>query len=171
MRYQVDIYGETHTLEDRQRIEALIMAEHAKNKYTFLLLEELGAHRYVTAKAKEKAIEDKMYSIGPLGLELALLLNIPAIGIDTWDKSVYREDKRGADGSFADARRSFLIREQRMVDVLTRYRMLGRCAVIVGDTHLRTITTKTLGPPSYLYKKFKSDRYVKFLRAPKGEIK
>ena len=57
------------------------MAEHAKNKYTFLLLEELGAHRYVTAKAKEKAIEDKMYSIGPLGLELALLLNIPAIGI------------------------------------------------------------------------------------------
>lgn len=171
MRYQVDIYGELHTTEDRQRIESLIMAEHSKNKYMFLLLEELGPHRYITQASKEKAIADKMYSIGPMGLELAMLLNIPAIGIDTWDKSVYRDDKHGENGFFTDARRSFLIREKLMADGIAKYRMIGRCAVIVGDTHLRTVTTKELGAPSYLYKKFKSDRYMKFLRAPDGEIK
>ena len=44
-------------------------------------------------------------------------------------------------------------------------------AVIVGDTHLRTITTRELGGPSLIYKRFKSDRMVKMLRCPNGEIK
>lgn len=170
MRFQTDIYGELHTLEDRQRIEALIMANHSKNRYSFLLLEELGPHRYTTQAAKEKAINDEMYSIGPLGLELAILLNVPAIGIDLWNKEIHKTDKHGPDGTFTDARRSFLAREKQMYEVINRYRLIGRCAVIVGDTHLRTIKTPELGDISYLRKKFKSDRFVTFHRSPNGEI-
>lgn len=170
MRFQTDIYGELHTLDDRKRIEGLIMSAHSKNRYSFLLLEELGPHRYTTQKAKEKAINDQMYSIGPLGLELAILLNIPAIGIDLWNKEIHKTDKHGPNGTFTDARRSFLAREKHMYDVINRYHMLGRTAVIVGDTHLRTIRTPELGDISFLRKKFKSDRYVTFHRCPDGEI-
>lgn len=170
MRQPVDIYGELHTLEDRHRIEALIMAAHSKAKYSFLLLEEIGGSRYTTQASKAKAIEQGAYSIGPLGLELAILLNIPAIGIDLWGKEVHRDDKRAPDGNFVDAKRSFLLREKRMVEIIDRYRMIGRCAVIVGDAHLRTIKTPELGDISLLQKKFKSDRYVKLIRCPDGEI-
>lgn len=171
MRYQVDIYGELHTLEDRQRIEAMILEQHGKAKYMFLLLEEIGPHRYVTTASKEKAIADKMYSIGPLGLELSIMLGIPAVGIDLWGADVHKGDKHDENGFFTDAKRSFMLREKRMVEVIERHRVAGRCAVIVGDTHLRTITTRELGGPSLIYKRFKSDRMVKMYRCPDGEIK
>ena len=171
MRYQVDIYGELHTLEDRQRIEAMILEQHGKAKYMFLLLEEIGPHRYVTTASKEKAIADQMYSVGPMGLELSIMLGIPAVGIDLWGADVHKADKQGPDGFFTDAKRSFMLREKRMVEVIEKHRVAGRCAVIVGDAHLRTITTRELGAPSLIYKRFKSDRMVKMLRCPNGEIK
>lgn len=171
MRYQVDIYGELHTLEDRKRIEAMILEQHGKAKYMFLLLEEIGPHRYVTTAAKEKAIADQMYSTGPMGLELSIMLGIPAIGIDLWGKDVHKADKHDGNGFFTDAKRRFMLREKHMVEVIEKHRLAGRCAVIVGDTHLRTVTTRVLGAPSLIYKRFRSDRMVKILRSPNGEIK
>jgi hypothetical protein len=171
MRYLVDIYGEMHTDKDRNRINKLILSRHAKRRYRFLLLEELGIHVYRNEVEKKMAISQKMYSIGPRGLELAIELQIPAIGIDLWGKRNYSKNRYDENGNYIDAVHSFLVREKRMVNVISHYKKKGDVAVIVGDSHLRTVKTPELGDGSLIQRRFGSDRDVNIYRAPEGEIK
>lgn len=133
------IYGEDHSPEERDRIENEIIEQHAKNPYQFLLSEELGPHSW-RVNELDSAIANKEWSISDRSLHLAKKLGIPAIGIDTWDPEVY---KRGLKHSFDH-------RERRMMEVLKKYEN-KHVAVIVGDTHLRTISTPELGPSSPLH--------------------
>lgn len=167
---RVDIYGEIHTTADRNRVEWAIIDNHRKKPYDFLLCEELGPHEHHTAKAQDKALKEKMYSIGPMGLELAKKLGIPAIGIDDWSDATYAKDIKDKKGMAVNFSRSFYIRETKMVAKIKKYMAKGRCAVMLGDSHLRTTKTKELGDASLIWETFKDNPEVKFHRSPKREI-
>lgn len=170
MANQLVIYGEDHTTEYREVINDKINKQHKLNSFDFLLLEELGPYVYMTNKEKEQAIKNRLYSIGQMGLELAIALDIPAIGIDLWDDDVFIQDKYDKDGMAADFTRSFRLRENKMLITITEYWAKGNCAVIVGDSHLRTIRTRELGPVSQLHKHFKDLQNVTIVRCPNKEI-
>ena len=133
------IYGEDHSPEERDRIESEILKEHAKNPYKFLLSEELGPHSW-RVNELDTAIKNQEWSISDRSLHLAKKMGVPAIGIDTWDPSVY---KRGV-------KHSFDRREHVMMNVLGKYKD-QHVAVIIGDTHLRTIPTPELGRASPIH--------------------
>lgn len=170
MANQVDFYGEEHTVEERNRVEWLIIDNHHKKPYDYLLCEELGPHAWLTPKEIRKAIKDQMWSISPRGLELALKLGIPAVGIDCWDDETFKHDIKDKNGMAIDFRHSFLMRETRMVKTVQEYRKKGRLAVMLGDSHLRTIKTKELGDESLVWLTFHKDRDVTIYRSPKKEI-
>lgn len=133
------IYGEDHSPEERDRIESEILKEHAKSPYKFLLSEELGPHSW-RVNELGSAIANKEWAISDRSLHLAKKMGIPAIGIDTWDPEVYQKG----------VKHSFKLRERTMMDILKKYED-KHVAVIVGDTHLRTISTPELGPSSPLH--------------------
>lgn len=166
----VDIYGEDHTTEERYKINSEIIENHKNKPYDFLLLEELGEHIYLNNKEIEDAITNEMYSNGPLGLELALKLNIPAIGIDLWSDDVYKDDIKDDNGMAIDCTRSFFLRETKMVNTIEEYRTKGNCAVILGDAHLRKSITPELGNSSLVYQKYNDDSNVTIYRSENGEI-
>lgn len=167
---QVDFFGEEHTPEERSRVEWLIIDNHRKTPYDYLLCEELGPHAWLTPKDIQKAIKDQMWSISPRGLELALKLGIPAVGIDCWDDETFKDDIKDKKGMAVDVSRSFLLRETKMVQTVQKYRKKGRLAVMLGDAHLRTIKTKELGDKSLVYLTFKDDKAITVYRSPKKEI-
>lgn len=170
MANQLIIYGEDHTTEYRETINEKIRKQHKLNPFEFLLLEELGPHVYLTEKQKEQAIKNHVYSIGPMGLQLALDLDIPVVGIDLWDDAVYLQDKYDSEGMALDFTRSFRLRENKMVITIEEWWKKGNCAVIVGDSHLRTVKTKELGPVSPLQFYFGKTPNAEIIRCPNREI-
>lgn len=170
MRYPLFIYGEIHTPEERTRVEELIMEEHVRKPFDYFLCEDLGEYYAGTDAMKSQMVANcgegkPFYGISPRSVEFSTLLKTPIVGIDDWGDDSARWLKRGR------VDKSFEIREKRMVKLIGRYHLLGRCAVIVGDTHLRTISTTELGKPSLLQTKFARDRTVTIVRSPIGEIK
>lgn len=170
LRAQGVIFGEYHTKEDRDRIEAEIRDLHRKKPFQFLLSEEVGEGVYLTAKAIRQALKEQMWSISDRTYLLCLELGIPAIGIDIWDKRIHVNDRYNEQGEFIDARESFLLRETRMKAVIATYLEKGRLAVIVGDTHLRKSKTPELGNPSPIGTTWYADKSVCIIRSPVGEI-
>ena len=167
---QVDFFGEEHTPDERSRVEWMIIDAHRKTPYDYLLCEELGPHAWLTPKEIKQAIKDQMWSISPRGLELALKLGIPAVGIDCWDDATFAHDIKDKNGMAIDFRHSFLTRETKMVKTVQRYRKKGRLAVMLGDSHLRTIKTKELGDASLVWLTFRHDKDVTIYSSPKKEI-
>lgn len=161
--FKVDIFGELHTDEERARIVTELLARHKVEKYDFLLSEECGNVKAITKEKKLYAINRKMYSIGPQSYNLGLQLDLPVIGIDDWSAAV--------DWDNISTKEAFAIREKRMLEVITEYMKKGKCVVILGDTHLRTIKTKELGDPSVVTKTLKNFNNVEIIRSPIGEIK
>lgn len=170
MLFKTDIYGEIHSNEDRLRVEELILTAHKKYPYQYLLTEEIGKEIALNDKDKIIGINNKLYSISPRSYELAIKLKIPVIGIDTWDDEVYSKDKKDKNGMAIDFSTSFFLRESRMVSVISEYSKVGSCAVIVGDSHLRTIKTKELGGISLLQEAFGNTKGFNIFRSPVGEI-
>jgi len=168
--YRVDIYGEDHSTGERRHIESEIRKQHKKEPYGYLLLEELGPHSWLTEHDKKKAIRDEMYSNGPLGLELALELDIPAIGIDLWADDVFKDDVKDEKGWAVDVRRSFRLRETAMLATIRKYRKLGNVAVILGDAHIRTTGNDVVGNPSAIWTAFRNDPLVTFYRSRNKEL-
>lgn len=164
------IYGEDHTTAYREIINDKIRKQHKVRPFDFLLLEELGPHVYETKKEQQQAIKDRMFSIGQMGLELAIELGIPAVGVDLWDDDVFAEDKTDANGIATDFTRSFKLRENKMVLTIEEWWKKGSCAVIVGDSHLRTVATKELGPKSPLQYYFGKTPNAEIIRCPNQEI-
>lgn len=160
--FRVDIFGELHTIKERQRIEREIVEIHRRTPYQFILSEECGNYEAYTTQAKRKGIEQEIYSIGPNSYYLGIKLNIPVIGIDSWDSTI--------DWNNISTANAFSIREKRMVEVIKEYMTQGNIAVIVGDSHLRTIRTPELGDISPIYMQFKNKRNVRIIRSPIGEI-
>ena len=149
------LYGEYHSTGDRDRVETLIREHHAIKPFDYILSDELGSKTYSSAEALEKGIKDEMYSISDRTFKLCLELDLPGIGTDTWNKAVYRYDRHGANGEFVDCQYSFAMRETRMVEVIGKYMKKGRCAVLVGDTHLRKTGNEVVGEPSYIWETYR----------------
>ena len=148
--HNVIIFGEIHTAEERDEIEQLILRCHRSRPFNFLLSEELGSHEVFTNPGKVKAIKNMEWSNSPRSYELGITLNIPVIGIDTWDKTVYEKDVRQGN-KILDCSHSFALREARMRQVILECAVKNRrIAVIVGDSHLREHPHKVLGGPSVL---------------------
>lgn len=164
------IYGEDHTKSYRAVINDLIRYEHRKRPFNFLVLEEIGPEVYLSNEEKLDAIKREAYSVGPMGLELAIELNIPAIGMDLWDDDTYKDDKFGSDNFAIDVVRSFRLRELNMVRVLKKYYAMGNVVAIVGDTHLRRTETTQLGPASPLYTEFQGLDRVSIVRCFNTEL-
>lgn len=165
------IFGEMHTTADRVRIENEIKRLNKQAPFNQILSEELGPHSWKRKDQMETAIRNEMYSIGPRTLELGIELGCMVVGIDKWDDNTYKDDKKNPDGSYSDARRSFRLREEFMCSKIARYLSQGNSAVIVGDTHLRTVQTKELGGISLIQQRFADNPNVTIIRAPHGEIK
>lgn len=142
----VDIFGEYHIDYERDRIEKEILKRHSEQPYEYLLSEEVGVGVYFSNNSKLQGISNKSYSIGPRSFMLSLKLNLPLVGIDEWEEQKFLS----VTGERVDTITSFKIREKRMLEVITWYLKQGyRCAVIVGDSHLRT-TKSVLGNPSII---------------------
>ena len=87
--------------------------------------------------------------------ELGLELGAKLVGID-----LAEVDKRDP------LKIQFQKREKRMVEVIRKY--IGyKVAVVVGDTHLRTVHTNELGAKSLIQFGFFGEPRVKIIRAPK----
>lgn len=164
------LYGEYHSVEDRDRVEGLIREHHKLQPFDFILSEELGPHVYLTPEELTKGMENKMYGISDRTFALCLELGLPGIGIDVWNKAIHRRDRYNAAGEFTDCQYSFALRETRMVEVIGKYKKKGRCAVLVGDTHLRQTGNEVVGGPSYLWEVYRTDRKVVFVRSPLAEL-
>ena len=94
-------------------------------------------------------------------LELIINLNCKAYGIDRRDDETAKS-KVGLAVSFQK-------REEAMVNNIKKYKS-GRTAVVVGDTHLRIKNEPSLGGISPIYKEFKNDKSVIFIRSEYREI-
>jgi len=164
------IYGEDHTQQYREIINKDIRHQHGIKPFDFLILEEIGPNAYFTKEEKQQAIKNKAWSVGPMGLELAIELDIPAIGMDLWGDDVYKDDKFDSNDFAVDITRSFRLRENQMLNTILEYHAKGNCAVIVGDSHLRTVKTKQLGRISPIYTYFKNMKGVFINRCPHKEI-
>lgn len=167
---KVDIFGEVHTFEDRNRVEEMIIANHKKVKYDYLLSEEIGNYRAMTEDMAKIGIQNSIFGISDRSYHLGIKLGIPIIGIDTWDEDVYRKDKKLPNGMAKDFSRSFLLRETQMVKVISEFAPLGNCAVIVGDSHLRLTKVRELGDISLIQKELGNEPWVHIYRSPEREI-
>lgn len=165
MLHRVDIFGEYHDDEDRTRIEKILLERHKEHPYQFILSEEAGDGVYLTEAERNNAIKREIFSIGPRSYMLGNNLDLPVIGIDEWD-----EKKFDIAGERISTKLSFKIREARMLSVIKTYMAKGSCAVLIGDSHLRTVFTPELGEPSKLQSLARKDG-VTIFRSPKGEIK
>lgn len=171
MTYKTVIFGEYHTVEDRNRIEEEIIRLSKIRKIDFILSEELGPHKYFSTSDLNDGISRQMYSISDRTFKLAKLLHIPAIGIDLWTKSVYKDNKVDPKtGEFLDAVRSFKIREKYMLKTILEYSKKGNCVVLVGDSHLRTSQTTVLGEPSIITKTLYGNPNFVINRSPLKEV-
>jgi hypothetical protein len=171
MSFKTIIFGEYHTVEDRNRIEEEILRLSKIRKINFILSEELGPHKYFSTSDLNDGIARKMYSISDRTFKLAKLLHVPAIGIDLWDKSVYRENRVDPKtGEFLDAARSFKLREKYMLKTILEYSKKGNCVVLVGDSHLRITQTTVLGEPSIITKTLYNNPDFTINRSPLREV-
>lgn len=168
-KFKAVIYGEMHTPAERLHVERLIREHHKQKPFHYLLSEELGPYRYRTPEEIRKAIKDKMYSISDRSFHLALELNMPVIGIDVWSSKIHRLDKKDERGFYTDCRESFYQREMYMVDIIRRYKDHGRCAVIVGDSHLRLEANTVMGEASPISTSLGSDTLI--IRSSNKEVK
>ncbi len=154
------IFGEYHTQAERNRINAHIRKIHGSVGVDYILSEEIGEQVLTSSTAKQKAIDDQIYSIGPDSILLSMELEVPIVGIDDWTDIM---EGRSTKDSFA-------VREKRMSKVIGDHLSKGVVAVIIGDTHIRRSTTPELGPPSSVWTKYKGNSKVTFVRSPRAEV-
>lgn len=161
----IDIFGEYHIEYERNRVEKEILKRHSIQPYDYLLSEEVGDNIYLDTISKLQGILNKNYSIVPRSFILSLKLDIPLIGIDDWEEQKFLHTS----GERVDVETSFKIRESRMLHVIKEYWYNGyRCAVIVGDSHLRTARSE-LGEPSVI-NSISNFKGVSILRSPLKEV-
>ena len=166
--HEVILFGEMHTPEERDEIERLIKRCHAVKPFNFLLSEEVGPYETFTNPGKLKAIKDKEWSISPRSYELGIALNVPVIGIDIWDKEIFKDDIYQGD-KLVNCSKSFTTRETHMKSVILQCAIKRRrIAVIVGDSHLRQQKNPVMGEPSVLTQFF--DRDFLIVRSPISEV-
>lgn len=153
------IYGENHSNQKEIR---KINNQIRLRKPDFILHELLYEDKVLTkaqvlnrlANCKEGSLCDPRLNKDLY--QLAFDLEIPMIGIDLEvDTNLSLKDK-------------FKLRETHMVKMINKYNKKGDILVVVGDTHLRTIKTKTLGEP-LLHNAFKDK--AKIIRSKFPEIK
>lgn len=134
------LLGEDHSSEFWDINHSKFMAF----KPDFLLLENIGIHRYITARERRKGKDSYVYmdnrthpGYNSDAFKLADDLNIPMIGIDVWDRPYdfpvewRRKDKE------TNFEYSHKIREGNMVRVLEEMEGNGKFLLIVGAEHLR----------------------------------
>lgn len=171
MKYNVYIFGELHTKAERDRIEKEIISLFREGKIKYLLSEEVCDNKAMTSATAKQLMKGNNHSISNRSYKLAIELSIPVIGIDNWNDSIFKKDKKDNNGNYLDCSYSFKFRELRMLSVIKEYGNLGNCAVIVGDSHLREEPNKVMGDTSILIKELKDTPNVHIYRSPIGEVK
>lgn len=158
---KVNIYGEIHS--DRNEVNR-IYNEINKFNPDVLLHELLYEDVCLTREAIKKRISD--CRIGNLCdprfnrdvYEYGYDNNIPIIGID----------KENAEGSVNE---KFRVRERHMLEKIEEaMKKYKRIAVVVGDTHIRTKRSATLGAPSVIYTELRYNPNIKFIRSSHVEL-
>lgn len=135
--------GDDHTQEFwEQNHEAL-----RDFKPDYLLLEVIGRHRYLNANERRLAMSTDVYMDNPNhqgynsdAFKLAEDLDVPMIGIDTWDMPYVYNDGFTIDEMINDEKKlyeSHRIREKRMATVAKEFIDKGKVLLIVGAEHLR----------------------------------
>ena len=153
------ILGEIHSLDDRESIESVLDHCFKSKPFDFILSEEIGSHVAKTKEECEDLIKEKEYSISERTYQYGIKYGVPVVGIDLW--SVVRPN--------VPIDQQCRLREARMLNCIKEFRKLGRCVVLVGDTHLRRSHTRELGKPSVI-NELKRDSSVVIVRCPKPEI-
>ena len=162
---RVILIGERH---GNAKDEKLMLDLIKVFKPDYILAEALADYKLHTTEDKKthlsKDVEEHYYyEYTQHWVELSLKTNIPFIGIEyvKWDEKTYEGLSRVE---------SFATREKHFLNMIKTYSRLGKVIVVVGDTHLRTIKTKELGPVSPLYETFSKDPKAIIIRSEKGEI-
>lgn len=166
MKNNVYIFAEVQTEEDRERVADAIRALRREGKIDLILADDIGMHSAQNPVAATKHKKDENYRISPRTYDLCLELNIPAIGIDNWEKKLYLRDIINDKGEAINQISSTTIRENKMADMINKYALLGNCAVIVEESRVRGLPSKRLGGTSVIVKKFLCDPNVKFFSSP-----
>lgn len=165
MQYPVTIFSETTDPQDRERVKQAIIRLHQQSPLAYILAIDIGSHQVQPNQTTDWQTNPSRYHHSPRTYELGQQLNIPVIGIDTWEKRVYLRD-RMRDGRVVDQVASLSLRETRMVENILKYGALGACAVIVNDINLRGLPSSTYGDTSLLIKKLLCQDNVTFCPTP-----
>lgn len=166
MKNNVYIFAEVHDDADRTRVADAVRLLHREGKIDIILADDIGMHSAQSPVAAAKHKKDENYRISPRTYDLCLELNIPAIGIDNWEKKLYLRDVHNDKGECINQISSTTIRENKMADMINKYALLGNCAVIVEESRVRGLPSKRLGGTSVIVKKFLCDPNVKFFSSP-----
>lgn len=167
VKKNVIIIGERHgNTSDEKLLLDLIKVV----KPNYVLCEALGDYKLLSKDIKLEHMEREVTSHYYHGftkhwIELSLKApDTPFIGIEytAWDDKVKHND--------LSYKESFKIRETHFLKMIKKYAKVGRVIAVVGDTHMRSIETKALGPISPLYQTFINDKDAAVIRSQKGEI-
>lgn len=161
----VILLGERHLNSDD---EGLLLKLIKVFKPDYVLAEALGDYKLYTTEQKKAHLardveEHYYYEFTKHWIKLSLKTDTPFVGMEyvKWGEKSHDEH------SLAE---SFAIRENHFLKMIKSHTRLGKVIAVVGDTHMRTIKTKQLGPISPLYAVFNKDPKAIIIRSEKGEI-
>lgn len=155
-------FGERHkNVSDTEFVKKIIKSVEPD----YVLVEGLGDLELKDKSSKLQALkkdEDELHygKLTKWWIDVALEYEIPFIGFELIDRTGIDNDNLAE---------SFKAREDHWIRVIKKYATKNKFVLVVcGDTHLRTISCRTLGRASPLYKAFPN---AVFIRLKNPEIK
>lgn len=155
------IFGEMHDYDSLVMEYRLLEYLTKNNMIDCLLLENAYDLVLDTPGKIKQAIANETWRIDAEQYKMALHFELPVYGIDSSIATI--EDLYEEGGSGYSGHEDFDVRERDMMKAIKKYRN-KRYLLIVGDTHLRTVRTKYLGPASPIWETYKDDKEYKFIR-------
>lgn len=171
MKYNVYIFGEVYSELDRERVSDEIRELYYAGNIDFLLVEDIGPYKALNTDMAIKNKTEGNFKYSARSYDLAMELKIPVIGIDNWEKKTYFRDVYNESGACTDCSHSYGIRENRMLDCITKYSNLGNCAVIIEDFHLRGTPNILMGDVSVIIKRYLNNPKVSIFHSPGSVLK
>lgn len=168
VKMDVIIVGERHgNLDD----ENLVLKLCKTFKPNTVLVEGLGDLSLPSMEVKKEALnikkEDLYYhEFTRHWINLSIKAgDIPFKGMEYVD---WEKDDLNIKGM--SYKESFKIREAHFLRMIRKYAKVGKVLAVCGDTHMRSIVTKVLGPVSPIYKAYINNPKAAIVRSAEGEI-
>ena len=167
---QIIVVGERHGCSsDENLVRRLIFGL----KPDYVLCEALGSYLLVNRVTKNKhlnlPVKEHYYEgFTKRWIQFSLEFNVPFAGMEYTKWTKEEHDSL----SYVE---SFRIREAHFISMIDAFSKSTfgsnrKIIAICGDTHLRTVVTKELGPVSPLYVKYNNQPNSVVIRSQKGEI-